>query len=56
MARRKQEKTVNLVRPNKGEAYRIVPNHEMVGIRDKVVFERAAVQGNMYGYFYFEKN
>ena len=54
MPRRKQEKTVNLVRKKSSDAYRVVPDHEMIAIRDKVYFESAKVQGNMYGYFYVE--
>lgn len=56
MPRRKPEKTVNLVRPQSSDTYRIVPDFEMLQIRDRVVFERARQQDNMFGYFYFDPN
>lgn len=54
MPRRKQEKTVNLVRKQNSDTYRVVPDYEMIALRDKCFFEKASVQGNMYGYFYVE--
>lgn len=52
------ETTVNLVRDQDDETYRIVDNTEMLMLRarDEVVFEKSRVDGRKIGFFYIKKN